>query len=205
MEGQKCVVLNDKREILLNDESDILLSVVSNQETKDTFLVPYPSAGYGGGTLLLSLSEQYLLFSYYSGQSEEAFILFKIEGYHLEPVYESGYLWGEGADYLFSDNEEFLFQTLRTGWWYKDEAKTDKNGTQFYKFGEINILDIKKKIFNKHSIHVDPPSDWKEEVTDEGVFQLSQIGNADILRLRLPWGEETLAFPLKDIIIFKPV
>lgn len=38
MEEQKSVVLNDKREVLLNDESDIVISVVSNGETKYTFV-----------------------------------------------------------------------------------------------------------------------------------------------------------------------
>lgn len=204
MEGQKCVVLKDKREIRLNDDRDIVLSVVFYGETKYTFPVPDPSEGYGGGALFLSLSEEYLLFSYYSGQSEEAFTLFRIEEYDLEPVYESGCLYGEDASYIFSNREEFLYQTLRTGWWYADEAETDQNGNQFYKFGEINILDIKRKTLNRHSIHIYPPIGWKEEAADEGVFQLSKIVNPDALNVMMPWGEETLALPLKDIIVFKP-
>lgn len=204
MEEKKSVILNDKRKILLNDESDIVISVVSNGETKYTFPIPYPSEGYGGGTLVLSLSEKYLLFSYYSGQSEEAFTLFRINGYDLEPIYESGYLCGEGAGYIFSNSEEFLFQTLRTGWWYEEEAETDKTGNQFFEFGEINILDISKKILNKHSIHIYPSGERKEEVTDAGYFQLSKTVNNDILNVMMPWGEETLALPLEDIIVFKP-
>lgn len=204
VEGQKCVVLSDKREILLNDEGDIVLSVVSNGETKFTFEIPYPLEGYGGGTLLLSLSEKYLLFSYYSGQSEEAFILFRIEGEALKTVYESGYLYGEGAGYIFSNNEEFLFQTLRTGWWYESEAEMDKNGNRFYEFGEINILNIMKKTLNKHRVQIYPSSDWKEEVTDEGDFLLSKIVNDDRISVIMPWGEEKLALPLKDVIVFKP-
>lgn len=204
MEGQKRVVLNDKREILLNDENDIVLSVVSNGETKYTFPVPYPSEGYGGGTLLLSLSEQYLIFTYYSGQSEEAFILFRIDSDVLKPIYESGYFYGEGASYIFSNSEKFLFQALRTGWWYEEEAETDKNGDPFYVFGEINVLDIMKKTLTKHSIHIYPSDSWKEEVTDEGSFQLTKIVNTNILHVMMPWGEETLALPLKDSIVFKP-
>lgn len=203
MEGQKSVILNDKREVLLSDEGDIVISVVSNGETKYTFLVPYPLEGYGGGTLVLSLSEKYLLFSYYSGQSEEAFTLFRINGYELEPVYESGYLRGEGASYIFSNSEEFLFQALRTGWWYEEEAETDKNGNQFYEFGEINILDISEKVLNKHNIHIYPSIDWKEGVTDDGPFQLSKIENTNILNVMMPWGEENLTLPLEDIVILR--
>lgn len=56
----------------------------------------------------------------------------------------------------------FLFQTLRTGWWCKDEAETDENGNQFYKFGEINVLDITKHTLKKHRIHIYPSGEWKE-------------------------------------------
>lgn len=203
MEVQKCIVLNDKREILLNDEDDIVLSVVFHGETKDTFHVPYPSGGYGGGTLFLSMSEKYLIFSYYSGESEEAFILFEIKGYNLEPVYESGYLFGEDANYIFSDSEEFLFQTLRTGWWCEEEAEIDKNGNQFYKFGEINRLNIRKRTMNNHSIHIYPSSTWRVGVTDEGSFYISKMTASNVLSIIMPWGEETLALPLQEIIALK--
>lgn len=203
VEGHKCIVLSDKREILLNDESDIVLSVVSNGETKATFPVPYPSGGYGGGALSVSASEKYLLFSYYSGQSEEAFIVFRIAGDDLESVYESEYLFGEGADYIFSDDEALLFQALRTGWWYEEEAETDNNGNRYYTFGQTNVLDMGNKTFHKHSIHIYPASGWIEEVTDEGPFRLSETVPADTLSMIMPWGEETLALPLKDTIVFR--
>lgn len=203
MEGQKCIVLNDNRKILLNDESDIVISVIYGGEVKYAFPVSYPAEGYGGGTLYLSLSERYLLFSYYSGQSEEAFMVFRIDGYGLELLYESGYLCGEGAGYIFSDNEELLFQALRTGWWYEEQAETDKDGNQFYQFGEINVLDIRTKTFSKHCIHIYPSNEWKEEVTDEGEFLLSKTVNNDILYVIMPWGEGALGLPLKDVIIFK--
>lgn len=204
MKEEKCVVLNDKRQIILNDESDIFLSIISDGETKGTFPVSYPSAGYGGGSLLLSLSEQYLLFSYFSGQSEEAFILFKIDGCHLEPVYDSGYSYGECASYRFSSDEEFLLQTMRIDWWYKENAEIDGDGNQFYKFGAISMLNIKEKTLNKHIIHVYPSSDWEEEVTDNGLFQLSETENDGKLSLTMPWGKETFEFPLKDTIVCKP-
>lgn len=203
MEGQKCVTLSDNRQILLEDENDIVLSVVSGGETKVRLPAAYPSAGYGGGALSLSASEGYLLFSYCSGQSEEAFIVFRIAGDDLEPVYESGYLFGEGAGYLFSDDEAFLFQALRTGWWYEEAAETDKNGCSYYIFGQINVLDVENKTFWKHSIRVYPADDWIEEVTDEGPFRLCETVPGGALGVRMPWGKETLALPLQDPIVFR--
>ncbi|MDE7423028.1 MAG: hypothetical protein K2N51_04965 [Lachnospiraceae bacterium] len=206
MEKEKCVVLSDKREILLNDDDSISLSMISNGKTIHTFPVPYPLAGYGGGSLLLSLSEQYLLFSYYSGQSEEAYRLFKISNCGLECVYESGYHCGECASYIFSGNEEFLIQVLprSMGPWYMDDAETNKDGVAFFEFGEINILNMGNKILSKHLIYVYPSNDWNGDMTEEP-FYISEIVDDHILHIIMPWGEEELVLPLNDIIAFKPV
>lgn len=206
MEKEKCVVLRDKREILLSDDEDISLSVMLNGKTIYTYPVPYPSAGYGGGALLLSPSERYLLFSYFSGQSEEAYTVFKISACCLESVYESGYVCGEGASYIFSANEDYLIQALpeSVGPWYEEDADTDKNGILFFEFGEITILDIKKKTPDKHLIHVYPSDNWDEDMAEGAPFYLDEIVDDRILRFVMPWGEEELALPLEEIIIFKP-
>ena len=112
------VTLSDMREIFLDD--DIIISMKRDDEILHTFEVPFPSAGYGGGMLMLSPSERYLVFSYYSGQSEEAYILFEIQNSCLEFIYSSDYLYGEGVSYLFSEHEELLYQALpkSIGPWY---------------------------------------------------------------------------------------
>lgn len=112
---QKRVILKDKREIILKDEQDISICLLQNGEVQSVFLVDEPSVGYDGREIALSPTEQSLLFSYYSGQSEEAFILFEIEPLLLKSVYEIEYLYGEEANYCFLANGETLFQTLRTG------------------------------------------------------------------------------------------
>lgn len=202
---QKTVVLTNKREITLNDQLDIFLSLIDDTQEPYIFPVPYPLGGYGGGGLFLSPSENYLLFSYYSGQSSETFMLFKIEGHSLELLYDSGDLRGENGDFCFSDDEKYLFQALRTGWWYageEDEAKTDKDGNKFYEFGIINILKIKERVLEKHIIYVYPSDDWEIEITDFGPFEFSKITDR-LLNIAMPWGKETLNCPLKDVIIIK--
>ena len=205
MRSGKHIVLSDKREILLNDENDITLSIISDGKVVYLFPVSYPLAGYGGGTLLLSLSEKYLLFSYYSGQSEEAFVLFKIDDYGLESVYESGYLCGEDARYFFSNNENLLIQTLPAyigEWCLEDNVQTDANGKLFFEYGEINILDIKKKTLNRHIFHVYPSGHWNDERAEEEPFYISDIVDDRILHVMLPWGEKEFALPMDDIITF---
>ena len=78
MKSGQQMILNDGRRIVLEDEEEICLTLYSCAEAGQTFIVPYPSAGYGGGSLWLSFSEKYLLFAYYSGESEEAYCLFRI-------------------------------------------------------------------------------------------------------------------------------
>lgn len=116
MEEVKTVFLTDGRKIALDDDNEeLILSLISNDKTEDTYEVPCPSGGYGGGSLQLSPAEKYLVFSYYSGESEEAFSLFEIENGRLKHLFNSGYLYGEDAYYSFANDEKLLVQTFRTG------------------------------------------------------------------------------------------
>ena len=101
MEETKMVFLSDNRRVVLEDDDDIILSFVSDDKAESRFEVPYPSGGYGGGWLTLSPSKNYVVFSYFSGESEEGFCLFNIEDHQLKLVYDSGYLYGEEANYSF--------------------------------------------------------------------------------------------------------
>ena len=69
MEETKMVLLSDKRKVVLEDDDDLILSLVFDDKAESIFEVPYPSGGYGGGRLKLSPSENYLIFSYFSGDS----------------------------------------------------------------------------------------------------------------------------------------
>lgn len=198
------LTLKDGREILLQDDKDIFLSVRSGHETLSSYPFTCPSGGYGGGTLLLSPSEQYLIFSFFSGQSEEGFSLFQIEDSRLVPLFESEYFYGEGASYLFSDDEGVLFQSLLGGFgpWYVEDAYQDEEGAPYFRYGEINILDVKSKSLSRHKFHVYPSESWEAEI--DGPSDISKITGGDTLHIAMPWGEETLTLPLEDTIVFRP-
>lgn len=198
----KSIVLADKREIVLNDEDDIFLSMTNNGQVIYTCPIPNPLGGYGGGGLYVSSSEQYLLFSCYCGQSSETFMLFKIEKNSLEILYASEECFGENGDFCFSGDEEFLLQTLRTGWWYAGEEEIDKNGDKFYEFGVINILKIKDKVLDTHTVYVYPSDNWKEEITDNGPFEISEM-TGGFVNFTMPWGEKTLLLPLDGDVTIK--
>ncbi len=202
MEETKIVFLADGRKIILDDDDDLILSFVSGNKTEDTCTVPYPSGGYGGGSLQLSPSEKYLIFSYFSGESEEAFSLFEIENGRLNLLYDSGYLYGEDAHYSFVNDEKILVQTFRTEFWYKENAKTDENNDMYYEFGELNLFNLETHELIRHTIHVYPSDDWEEEETDIGPFMLSEINGCQFSVI-VPWGKVTFREPLESILVVR--
>lgn len=203
MEETKTVFLTDGRKVVLEDEENIFLSLITNDEVEHIFEVSYPSSGYGGGSLLLSPSEEYLVFSYFSGESEEAFMLFKIAHKRLQLLYASGYLYGEDANYCFVNRETILIQTFRTGAWYEEDAEIDENGDKYYEFGVINIFNVETQELNTHNIRVYPSDEWEEEETDYGSFMFSEMINDNAFSVIMPWGKEIFHYPLQDIIIIR--
>ncbi|MCI9156044.1 MAG: hypothetical protein HFF44_03765 [Lawsonibacter sp.] len=195
------LTLNDGREILLQDDADISLSICSDHEALCAYPFTCPSGGYGGGTLLLSPSERYLIFSFFSGESEEGFSLFQIEDSRLVPLFDSEYFYGEGASYFFSDDEKILFQSLLGGFgpWYVEDAYQDEEDAPYFEYGEINILDVKSQSLSRHKFHVYPSEAWEEEI--DGPSYVSEITDGNILHVTMPWGEETLTLPLPETIV----
>ncbi len=197
------LVLSDGRTIILEDDAEISISLLALNEIKDTNRFSAPLGGYGGGSLLLSPSENYLVFSYFSGESEEAFALFQIEKDHLKLLYDSQYLYGEDAHYFFTNQDRFLIQTFRIGAWYKEMAQTDENGDLYYEFGEMNFFDIRACRLDRHPVLVYPADNWIEEETDMGAFLVSDLIDGSLLHVEMPWGNETFTYPLPDMLVIK--
>lgn len=203
MEETKIVFLSDNRKVVLEDDDDIILSFVSDDKAESRFEVPYPCGGYGGGWLTLSPSKNYVVFSYFSGESEEGFCLFNIEDHQLKLVYDSGYLYGEEANYSFVNNERILVQTFRTGAWYQENAEADENGDLYYEFGELNLFYMETQELSRHTIHVYPSDDWEEEVTDVGIFAFSDLNGSEF-HVTVPWGKTTFYAPLESVLVIRP-
>ena len=196
------VTLADGSKIILQDEDNISLSLISNDGTKDIFQFPYHSGGYGGGSLLLSPSERYVIFFYFSGESEEGFVLLEIVNHQFKFLYDSDYLYGEDANYGFADNEKILIQTFRIGSWYIEDAKTDESGDMYYTFGELNLLNLETLNLDRHTILVYPSDDWKEEKTDVGIFLFTDIADG-MLSVEMPWGNEIFQYPLQETLVIR--
>lgn len=104
--NKSCILIR-REKVILEDDDEIILSLISNDTVENRFEISYASGGYGGGSLQLSPSKKYLIFSYFSGESEEAFALLKIENEQINLLYDSGYFYGEEADYSFVNDEKF--------------------------------------------------------------------------------------------------
>lgn len=196
------VTLADGRRIVLHDEDDISLSLVSNNGVEETLPFSHLPGNYGGGTLLLSPSQRYVIFSYFSGESEEGFALLEIANNRLKLLYDSDYLYGEDANYSFANDERTIIQTFRTGAWYQNEAEIDENGDMYYEFGELNLFSLETNNLNRHTILVYPSDDWKEEETDIGTFSFSGIADG-MLKVKMPWGIEAFEYPLQETLVVK--
>lgn len=196
------VTLADGSEIILQDDNDILLFLVSNDRVKDTFQFPHLSGNYGGGSLQLSSSEKYVIFSYFSGESEEGFALLEIVDSQFRLLHDSDYLYGEDANYSFADSEKILIQTFRTDSWYKENAETDENGDMYYAFGELNLLNLETFNLDRHTVLVYPSDDWIEEKTDVGVFLFSDMADG-MLKIEMPWGSENFQYPLQETLVIR--
>jgi len=209
MDEVKCVTLGDKREIHLHDgDDDFSISIVSDGKVLFDLPLPFPRRGYAGGSLCVSPVGTYLLFAYYSGQSEEAFMLFKIKQNALEMVFESPYRYGEAASYGFSDDEKLLVQGLPftcSEWerpWLEKDVKTDADGHLFFEFGKIKTLNMASMAMNEYMIRIYPAHDWHPEQVDYEPYMFPRMIAGDALKISMPWGDEILRLPLKDPIIF---
>jgi hypothetical protein len=208
-EEKTFVMLKDSREIRLNDSGDISLSIISNRKTMFNLTVQYPDCGYGGGFLYLSPSNTYLIFTFYSGQGDESFILYRITE-TLEEIYRLC-LCGEASSYGFSDDDKFLIQALPFAcceWWWLwedeyGEKEMDEQGRQYFDLGNVNVLDIENKDLSEHIIRIYPTDKWNPVREEYNPFWRPQLIENKKLEVSLPWGTETLDFPLKDIIIYE--
>ena len=189
------ILLDDGRDIRLIENDDIC--ILMNGEK--VYTMPYPMEGYGGGILVVSPSQKHLVFSYFSGQSEEAFVLFDIADMEWNLVYERMYSFGEGSNYFFVDEDRILVEAKRTGWWSKEDSETDIDGNSYYEFGELNFFDVDAGNFTTNKILVYPNDSWEEDVTDNGYIDGLEVLGENRFAINLPWGTEEIE-PLASVI-----
>jgi hypothetical protein len=205
----KLITLNDGSQIRLNDENELSIVKMVGGEAVSSVQLDFPSAGYAGGAIHVSPCKLYILFAFYSGQSEEAFTLLK-NGETLEIIFESGYEFGEAASYCFSEDKSTLFQGLPRScgeWWMPwedDDLEDDSEGNEYFEFGSINVLNIHTGDLKKNEIRIQPIKGWEPIESEYDPLLLQDIVAKNELRISWPWAEEILKLPLPNILIYKP-
>jgi hypothetical protein len=166
---------------------------------------PYPTAGLGGGGLTPSPSEKLLLFSCFSGQSEEAYRVISI-GSAMRELCACEYRFGEAASYAFSPDEQVLLMALPSTcseWWlpWDDrELQEDEAGRRYLEFGLIRIQDLRDSSASQHAIRVYPPDSWEPERGDYDADLRPDIDDAGGVTLRVPWGRLVLTRPIPEVV-----
>jgi hypothetical protein len=171
--------------------------------------LPFPSAGLGGGALVLSPSERLALVTMYSGQSEEGYQLLQIqEGLRL--IASEPYRFGESASYCFAPDESVLAMALPfscTDWWLPwddGELERDDQGQRTFSFGELQFRDLKTQVSIASLIKVRPPQDWEPSRAQYDPDLRPRFADPEHLRFQMPWGEVEVRYPPAEDIVLTP-
>jgi hypothetical protein len=166
---------------------------------------PYPKAGLGGGGSTPSGTESLILFSYFSGQSEEAYRVISLDG-PMQQVCFCDYLFGEAASYCFSPDERTLLMALPTcisEWWLPwedDELETDASGRRFLDFGVLRLHEIHTGAASHHVLRVFFSDGWHPDETEYDPDLAPQLEADGRIGISLPWGMLRLAPPVPGIV-----
>lgn len=165
---------------------------------------PNPSAGFGGGALTLSQSGRLALFSYFSGQSEEAYTVVSLDG-PLRTLCACEYQFGEAASYAFSPDERLLLMALPSRcaeWWlpFDDgDLEEDEHGA-YLDFARLRVQEVPGPTATDHAIRAYPPEGWVPPRDHDDPDLRPAIDDAGAVRLSLPWGDVALAPPLPPVV-----
>ena len=166
----------------------------------DEVVLPYPSEGLAGASLLASPSGRLTLLSIFSGQSEEGYELFRI-GEGITRVAGLSYQFGEAASYAFSSDEKLLVMALPfigSEWWLPwDDEETEPNGEGrlLFGFGQISVHEVESGEISTHELKVSAAEDWEPERTEYDPDLKPQFLTGPRLGLSMPWGAVELPFP----------
>jgi len=183
----------------------VLIQLIRPNGNTETCEIPNSKYGIAGGSFVISPSERFAIFHYYSGQSEEAYALFRLaDGFtHLA---SQDYLHGEVASFCFSADESIMIMALPrtyTDWWEtleEGDPEPDGEGRNLHEFGLVHFLEIATGQKMDHQIKISVPEelippqieydhDWKPKFLQNGGIGLS-----------MPWGEVELPRELPGIV-----
>lgn len=206
-----CQLPGGRRASATVSRGQILITVSGPEDESASVRLRYPRYGLGGGRLLGSPSGRYLVFSHYSGQSEESYRVFDIgEGIRRTKILE--YHGGESAGFAFSADERLLVSAIPlycVNWWElmesdRDSLPLDDDERPYFEFGVVVTHDLEKESRAVTEIRVRADEDWSAH-REEYEPELDPVLTSDAkLRLSMPWGPVELAMPLPTAVNLQP-
>jgi hypothetical protein len=182
---------------------DVRIQLLRGDSVIDEALLPYPTHGLGGGRILLSPTERLAVFAYSSGQSEEAYDVFRVSDM-ITRVGGVPYEYGREASYGFSQDERLLVMALPRlsyEWWSLvecEEALPDGRGNLVVEFGRVRVHDLSTGHVSAHELRAVVREGWRAPDSEDAYdAALHPRFTADQqLSLSLPWGEARVPLPL---------
>ncbi|USD23099.1 hypothetical protein MJO52_08180 [Microbulbifer variabilis] len=207
IEDMNHIHLENGLDLYLEDDDEVQITLRKDGQLLSKVVLPWPSSGYGGGSLIVSDSQNYLVFSYYSGQSEEAFKLYQLTD-EINEIFSLNYQFGEAASFGFNQAESTLLMAYPLScseWWQPwedDDLEVSESGERFLYFGDIKVLDIKRNSITHHEIKLKIPNGWEPSTEEYSPYLLPSFTPENSVDLSMPWGKMSLRFPFgKNILI----
>jgi hypothetical protein len=181
-------------------EGFVVWRASASGERKGEVRLPYPGVGLAAGAFVLSPCQRYVAVDYYSGQSEETFLLLDLQ-HGLALVASPPYLLGEYASYAFSPDESLLLMALPlacTPWWvdpYESDFEVEDDGVRVMPFASLLICETSSGRLMRFSLAVVPasgaslPSAWDDPDLHPRFVDVATVC------LAMPWGDTVIGLP----------
>ena len=177
----------------------LTVRVLEGQTPLCSIELPYPGGGLGGGTFVVSPTGRYAILSIFSGQSEQGYELFKLDGERIEKIEHVGslpYVIGMGADFAFAPGEQQFAMVmafdcdfdLHDDRW-EDKDLEVRDGLRIYPFGELRLHTIATGGIETYSIDVAVRLGSEPEARPGWSDRLGvAFPNSQEVLFNLPWG-----------------
>ena len=120
--------------IRLNEEI-FCVELIEDNEVIDSYKLEEPDCGYGGNDVIEAPAGNLFAMCFYSGESDNAFIIFSIIDNKLNVLINEDYSYGE-ALYMWSSDGRFFYRLVDS------YERYDASDDGVYPVGRVDIFDV---------------------------------------------------------------
>lgn len=120
--------------IRLNEET-FCVELVEDYDVIDSFQLEEPECGYGGNDVFESPAGNLFVMGFYSGESDNAFIIFSVTNNKLNVLINEDYSYGE-ATYMWSPDSRCFYRLVDS------YGRYDASNDGVYPVGRVDVYDV---------------------------------------------------------------